>query len=181
MADITEYSYEPEEAYSSEEETDALAPEPMPDTASDCEPLGSKYPTPAPTPAPTAPVQPATIPEQITPQQQYQPLYESSAPESVMEQENPALKNATQVQGFQLVQATGLTDTSTEAPKGSALPNFATPPIIPKGVLPSEIPATPAHDEQELPMPLSEVPYSNPLSDNSKSKQFTQRTDVFIF
>jgi hypothetical protein len=90
---------------------------------------------------------------------------------------NDSVKSG-QVQGFQLVQATGLTDTSTPAPKGSEIPHFATATPIPPTPLPSDI-AKNALPQSEVPLPMTEPKqFSNPLTDNSKSKQFTARTDV---
>jgi hypothetical protein len=92
--------------------------------------------------------------------------------------DSPPKKPASSVQGFQLVQATGLTDTSTPAPKGSDIPSFATATPIPHTPLPSEIVQSQSALPTPAPAPERQL---NPLEDNSKSKQFTQRTDVLFF
>jgi hypothetical protein len=76
--------------------------------------------------------------------------------------------------GFQMVQATDLIDTSTAAPKGSNLPDFATPTPVAKPVIspPAPVIAPPL-------IAPNLVPKATPLEDNSKSKQFNQRFDVY--
>ena len=85
-----------------------------------------------------------------------------------------------QVEGFQLVQATGLSDTATPAPKGSHIPEYAT--------------ASPAAQVTKPPPPKTDFGFSSttmpqatpaaspvtPFEDNSKSKQFNQRFDVIL-
>lgn len=90
------------------------------------------------------------------------------------------------VEGFQLVQATGLTDTSTPAPKGSAIPSFATPTPLADFNMPSageagglRSPAGFSSSLPPVPPPAAAAAESyNPLQEESKSKQFTARTDV---
>ena len=90
------------------------------------------------------------------------------------------------VEGFQLVQATGLTDTSTPAPKGSAIPSFATPTPLADFNMPSAAtagglrsPAGFSSSPPPVPPPAAAAAESyNPLQEESKSKQFTARTDV---
>lgn len=88
------------------------------------------------------------------------------------------------VDGFQLVQATGLTDTSTQAPRGSAIPSFATPTPLSNIQMPTTN-STFAPGQTSAPLPpvpaAAPAPADyNPLHDESKSKQFTARTDVII-
>jgi hypothetical protein len=87
------------------------------------------------------------------------------------------------VEGFQLVQATGLTDTSTPAPKGSSIPEFATPTPLMDFKLPTAKGSAPTSSDSLPPTPAPVPPPTsyNPLMDESKSKQFTARTDVCIF
>ncbi|KAJ8329548.1 hypothetical protein BDV3_001357 [Batrachochytrium dendrobatidis] len=98
------------------------------------------------------------------------------------EQQSRPTSSHDSVQGFQLVQATGLTDTCTPSPKGSSLPTFATAspactapiptaPHVDMGARPSLPITTPTPPEPER---------YNPLLDNSKSKQFNQRLDYMI-
>lgn len=81
------------------------------------------------------------------------------------------------VEGFQLVQATGLTDTSTPAPIGSDIPSFATATPLQVGELPEHVSNGDGY-RQPIPKPGPSREDSNPLMDDSKSKQFTARTDV---
>jgi len=130
----------------------------------------------APVAAPAAPVEQSapntsTAAPAVAPPNKYQdsPSRSSSLP-----------PGSTPVEGFQLVQATGLTDTSTPAPKGSDIPSFATATPIPEIPLPSKVPVQPP---TLPPMPAAPAPPANtynPLSDESKSKQFTARTDYMI-
>jgi hypothetical protein len=117
----------------------------------------------------TAPTE--QVPSEVAPAPSADPV-ETVAPEP----EKPKKATPGQVQGFQLVQATGLTDTSTPAPKGSEIPNFATATPIPATPLPSQV-SKPVSN-QPLPAPAPEQRQLNPLEDYSKSKQFAQRTDV---
>ena len=82
-------------------------------------------------------------------------------------------KGSAPVDGFQLVQATGLTDTSTSAPKGSEIPSFATPTPIPS------LKATPAPVLEAPPVPQASAD-NNPLMDGSKSQVFRERSDFMI-
>ncbi|KAI8908950.1 Arfaptin-like domain-containing protein [Gorgonomyces haynaldii] len=95
---------------------------------------------------------------------------------------NSPVKDAKEleVQGFQLVQATGLMDTSTPEPKGSSIPSFATPSPsaqVPKPQLQSDF----AYSTPSMPTATSspQAPQT-PFEDNSKSKQFNQRFDYMI-
>ncbi|KAJ3305429.1 hypothetical protein HDV03_001523 [Kappamyces sp. JEL0829] len=159
-------SYEPEsEVESDVESVHEKEPE------SDDEPLGLKK-TAAPLPEavsmPTEtiqamPPQPATVPE--------------NASHAAASTAAPLPAGSTPVDGFQLVQATGLTDTSTPSPKGSSIPSFATATPIPDIPMPVRAPLGAPLPPIPAPAPAA----SNPLSDESKSKQFTARTDVSMF
>ncbi|KAJ3364577.1 hypothetical protein HDU91_002516 [Kappamyces sp. JEL0680] len=158
-------SYEPE----SEVESDVESVHEK-EQESDDEPLGLKK-TAAPLPEavsmPTEtiqamPPQPATVPENAS------HAAASTAP--------PLPAGSTPVDGFQLVQATGLTDTSTPSPKGSSIPSFATATPIPDIPMPVRAPLGAPLPPIPAPAPAA----SNPLSDESKSKQFTARTDYMI-
>lgn len=80
-----------------------------------------------------------------------------------------------QVEGFQLVHATGLTDTAISEPKGSDIPDFATASPTPEM---KPLPNVPAQQLPSIPPP-SAPECQNPLQDGSKSQQFNQRFDVF--
>lgn len=82
------------------------------------------------------------------------------------------------VAGFQLVQATGLTDTSTPAPTGSDIPTFATATPIPSTGMPHELALKRNAAPLLPPVPEPTSLTNNPLNDGSKSKQFNARTDV---
>lgn len=92
--------------------------------------------------------------------------------------EELSLDQLEHVEGFHLVQATGLIDTSTPAPSGSHLPTFATPSPSAKQPIPPSAPAQ--FTSLDVPAPAPAAPMSTPLEDNSKSKQFNQRFDVFL-
>jgi hypothetical protein len=91
---------------------------------------------------------------------------------------DPVTKIAEEVEGFQMVQATGLTDTSTPSPKGSNIPDFAT--ATPSSQVPKFVP--PPTDfgfaPQSLPAARPNQQTVTPLEDNSKAQQFNQRFDV---
>jgi len=124
-----------------------------------------------------------TAVEQVELQEPVQEPVTEKVQEPVQSQPQQPVQNQVksgQVQGFQLVQATGLTDTSTPAPKGSEIPHFATATPIPATPMPSDV-AKNVLPPTEAPLPFSEPKqFSNPLTDNSKSKQFTARTDYMI-
>ena len=80
------------------------------------------------------------------------------------------------VDGYQLVQASGLTDTATAAPKGSTLPSFATASPAPTPYQPETQPQTTA----EMPPPIQRTQSSTPLDEDSKSSRFNQRFDYMI-
>ena len=99
----------------------------------------------------------------------------------VNDRAKPPIPGATPVEGFQLVQASGLTDTFTPSPRGSVIPEFATATPVPHVPLPH----TATVDQQHLQPPMPYPPAisrteSNPLDENSKSKQFNARTDFMI-
>ncbi|KAI8930277.1 Arfaptin-like domain-containing protein [Entophlyctis helioformis] len=140
---------------------DATAPAPATDAAQDEDevPLGEKYKAGSPVAA-------------------------SAAAAGAASTASSAVGQLDPVQGFQLVQATGLTDTSTPAPKGSSLPTFATPSPASLANVPQP-PRTDLGFRPSAPPSISPPPAElseayNPLSDNSKSKQFNQRVDYMI-
>lgn len=160
----TEYTYEPESDYEEEEEVKPMyKPAPVEE---DQIPLGKQFPN-ATVPEPVKP----PTPVEETPVAPTAPAAETPEPVSEKPKQNGA------VEGFQLVQATGLTDTSTPAPKGSEIPSFATPQPVFNTPLPHSA-AQPPKPVQNAPMPAEANSFSSPLEDNSKSKQFTARTDV---
>jgi hypothetical protein len=113
------------------------------------------------------------------------PVVDSFPGEQPAEELKPApvedeIPGATKVEGFQLVQATGLTDTSTPAPTGSGIPQYATAAPVPSVPLPhTQVPSHSLHAPLPVPSGISRTE-SNPLDDNSKAKQFTARTDYMI-
>ena len=95
--------------------------------------------------------------------------------------QDPSKDKQAIVEGFQLVQANGLMDTSTKAPTGSTLPSFATPSpaLSHKSTRPTVAPLS----ETLIPMPKPIQQESNPggvLSSHSKSAQFNARFDYRV-
>ncbi|KAH6566138.1 hypothetical protein BASA50_006277 [Batrachochytrium salamandrivorans] len=120
------------------------------------------------------------VPEQDRTNEHEQP--QSHCPDK----DPPASSSHDSVQGFQLVQATGLTDTSTPAPRGSELPTYATPSPAAAVAAASSLSKMPHTDDHARPQAPSITPaayepeHYSPLVDNSKSKQFNQRLDYMI-
>ena len=179
--DLANYSYEPE----SDVEDDVPLAESYPEA------VGS---TPA-VPTETAVVEesvaepPAVAPstQEFEPNQKptyTQPISEALEVTEMVAPTNYAkpIEGATPVEGFQLVQASGLTDTSTPAPKGSSIPEYATATPVPHVPLPhTAVPTNDAPLQPPMPFPPSiSRSESNPLDENSKSKQFNARTDFMI-
>ena len=85
------------------------------------------------------------------------------------------------VPGFQVVQATGLTDTSPPAIVKSRLPESATPsPIVPS--ISPPLPPMDRFGSPPPPPPKSPAsPINDPLADMPQSKVFARRLDVCLF
>lgn len=150
--DLTNYTYEPESEVESEAEEEVAVE-----------------------------VKPIEHPSSRTPEQA-EPVGEKLAAKSSQsikcESDEKAIDHG-HVPGFQLVQAKGLTDTSTKAPKGSSIPSFATAQPTYSTPMPHEsVPTT----QLQPPMPYSSTSnnFSSPLVDNSKSSQFVARSDYMI-
>ncbi|KAI8894448.1 Arfaptin-like domain-containing protein [Globomyces pollinis-pini] len=159
-ADIGDFSYQPESDDDDVDQQETAAS--LPSGASDTVPLAQQYPDKQPDTSAAASGPAASDPKQT--------------------KEAPAKSTSNQapVEGFQLVQATGLTDTSTPAPKGSDIPSFATPTPKIEGALPHTAPQKQI-DTAAFPTPLAPASsVGNPLNDESKSKQFNARTDYMI-
>jgi hypothetical protein len=152
--DLTNYTYEPESDIESEvEEEVAVEVKPVE------QPIAQRDQ-----------IAPAAVPVEFA---------RSNAVELDEEQVQGADIEQGQVPGFQLVQAKGLTDTSTKAPKGSSIPSFATAQPTYNTPMPHHsVPTT----KLQLPMPYSSTSnqFSSPLVDNSKSSQFVARSDYMI-
>jgi hypothetical protein len=134
-------------------------------------PLAELAPLPLPLPV-QEPQQPAATLDAPKAAEHYQ--QQPNPPYSSIPTEAPPTlpKGSSPVEGFQLVQATGLTDTSTPLPKGSEIPTFATATPIPEiKQLPLQPPA---------PAPIPECEDTNPFLDGSKSKQFKDRSEFMI-